>query len=171
MSEQWKPVVGYEGLYEVSDHGNVRSQPRGGTRGGALKLYFRPMYGHGYFTVNLHCNGDKGRPRYVHQLVLEAFVGPRPDDRPHTRHLDGDGRNNTLGNLCYGTAAENNQDISDMGRRRPPKTHCFRGHALTPENTRPVINRGRPGRACRACDGIRQRARTAERTAARRASR
>jgi hypothetical protein len=111
--EQWKPVVGYEGVYEVSDLGRVRSLDRwvrvGSGRRRTGVRYFTPSptgKNKKYKRVLLR-NPDKNRP--VHQLVLEAFVGPRPKDC-EVRHLDGNPSNNRLDNLDWGTKAENEAD-------------------------------------------------------------
>jgi hypothetical protein len=111
--EQWKPIVGYEGVYEVSDLGRVRSLDRwvrvGSGRRRTGVRYFSPSPSGAskkYKRVLLR-NPDKQRP--VHQLVLEAFVGPRPENC-EVRHLDGDPSNNRLDNLAWGTKAENQAD-------------------------------------------------------------
>jgi hypothetical protein len=84
MSEQWKPVAGYIGWYEVSDHGRVRSVDRlvrfadgrlRWYRGRLLKT--KPHNQYGYPLVAI-CRGKDKRWRTVHQLVMEAFVGPCP---------------------------------------------------------------------------------------------
>src|SRR5665647_1789598 len=79
-AEEWRAVPGYEGTYEVSDQGRVRALARidaqGGRRRGRL---FKPsrMDAWGHRGVKLRRDGVV-RSRYVHHLVLEAFVGPRP---------------------------------------------------------------------------------------------
>ena len=77
--EQWKPVVGYEGLYEVSNQGRVFSVPRrdsrGHKRGGHL---LKPAAGSkGHLRIGA-CKNGKMKNLLVHRLVLEAFVGPSP---------------------------------------------------------------------------------------------
>lgn len=142
--EQWRPVVGYEGDYEVSDLGRIWSRPRKGTRGGLRKLV--TAQAGGYLVIAL---GHEDR-RYVHSLVLEAFVGPRPEGA-EIRHLDGDPANARLDNLAYGTSGENKQDQVRHGTHaRARRTHCGQGHPLSEENiyTPPA----RPNvRYCRAC--------------------
>ena len=112
--ENWKPVVGYEGLYEVSDCGRVRSLDhetvsRAGwkriQKGKVLKL--RPDKD-GYLTVAL-CLCGKVKAKKVHRLVLESFVRTF-DLKEETRHLDGNPSNNHLNNLVIGTAKENGED-------------------------------------------------------------
>lgn len=111
--ERWLPVVGYEGLYEVSDLGRVRSMARPGTRGGVLRG--NPgKYGHQ--TVCLSRGGDLAYLQ-VHRLVLEAFWGPCPVGH-ETRHLDGDATNNQLHNLRWGTPLENAEDRQQHGTQR-----------------------------------------------------
>jgi hypothetical protein len=111
--EEWKPVVGYEGVYEVSTFGRVKSLGRWVRANSGWRktevCYFSPsLSGRSkkYKRVLLR-NPDKQRP--VHQLVLEAFVGPRPENC-EVRHLDGDPSNNRLDNLAWGTKAENQAD-------------------------------------------------------------
>lgn len=100
--EFWKPVVGFEGLYDVSSWGRVRSLPRERTSGRVL----RPKFDHkGYVRVSL----GKGNVRQVHRLVLEAFSGPAGAGREGA-HLDGNPSNNRLENLAWKTSAENKAD-------------------------------------------------------------
>lgn len=94
-----------------------------------------------------------GRPklRLVHQLVLEAFVGPRPDEAMGVRHLNDDPTDNTLGNLAWGTYGENMQDRVTNGIHHYAKrTHCKHGHEYTPENTK-ILTGKRTGRVCLTC--------------------
>lgn len=102
MGERWLPVPGYEGLYEVSDMGNVRSAcARRGTRKGRL---LRPG-GKTQLSVVLHRDGA-GKTRLVAHLVLEAFEGPRPPGM-QTRHGPRGRLDNRRANLSYGTPAQN----------------------------------------------------------------
>ena len=120
--EQWKPVAGFEGLYEVSDFGQVRSldrtvRSRGGTRviPGRIR---RPglMTSGRYLFVPLHRPGEKAENCSVHRLVLEAFVGPCPlgMEALHGRFGSLDNR---LSNLRWGTHLENEADKTRDGTR------------------------------------------------------
>lgn len=154
--ETWKPVVGYEGHYEVSDHGRVRSLDRPliykDGRKGRLpgKMRKTPAGTHGYPEVSFRKDGHP-RVRTVHTLVLEAFIGLRPKGM-EACHADGDRTNNHLQNLRWDTSSENNFDKATIGRdHNRNKTHCPRGHALEDRNTRGTERRaGR--RCCLACD-------------------
>ena len=146
--ERWLPVVGYEGHYEVSDFGHVRSLRRetvSGWRGGKTLNPSPDKIGR--LEVRLHKN-DKGKTRRVHQLVMEAFAGlPAPGQE--VRHLDGNPANNRWtpgdteeevraagGNLFYGTHAENMADMIEHGTTtHRTGTQCPQGHEYTPENT------------------------------------
>jgi|ERR1700680_1481245 len=107
MIELWKPIVGFEDYYEVSDRGRVRNL----RRGNMLKARCGSRYPH----VEL-----RGVERTVHSLVLEAFIGPRPHGM-EALHWDDDKRNNTLSNLRWGTVYENQADALRNGvpRRGP----------------------------------------------------
>ena len=149
-AEQWKPVPGYEGLYEVSNLGRVRSLDRTKTNGHKWKgrILKQPSLRSGYKLVSLWKNG-KQKSALVHRLVLFAFVGAQPEGR-ETRHKDGNNSNNTLDNLSWGTPSENNLDIVDHGNHiHASKDACPQGHPYDEENT--YWYPGQPRRACRIC--------------------
>lgn len=101
--ERWLPVVGYEGLYEVSDLGRVRSLPRNGTRGGILTC--STIAGHPYLRVGLTRNRVVQSPK-VHILVARAFLGLPPPGH-EVCHGPGGALDNRLVNLSYGTHSKN----------------------------------------------------------------
>ncbi len=115
MSERWLPVVGYEGLYEVSDLGNVRAVARmAPTTWGLRWRNARPMSAyvdktsHGYRCCGLYKDG-RATKYGVHTLVLEAFVGPRPEGM-QACHDDGDRAHSALANLRWDTIKANHAD-------------------------------------------------------------
>lgn len=112
--EDWRPVVKFEGLYEVSDRGRVRSVDRViphrkygqmNARGQVLRLRQHPD---GHLRVNLS-KSSAVLTRWVHVLVLEAFVGPCPAGMEGC-HFDGDPTNNALANLRWDTREGNWHD-------------------------------------------------------------
>lgn len=148
MSE-WRPVFNYEGLYDVSADGQVRSLPRRGKRGRVLAGVIDSR---GYMAVNL-CRSGGQRVRRIHVLVAEAFHGRRQQGQV-VRHLDGNPLNNQAGNLAWGTYRDNEDDKVRHGTGNPAKTHCPQGHEYSPENTyNPPVG----GRQCRACHRERER--------------
>lgn len=104
MKELWLPVVGFEGLYEVSNFAQVRSLRA--WRGVSRRLMSPYHHNNGYPMVDLYVNGVRKKCT-VHQLVMEAFVGPRPEDM-HIRHGEAGQRCSYLSNLSYGTSSDNN---------------------------------------------------------------
>jgi hypothetical protein len=160
IPERWLPVVGYEGLYEVSDRGRVRSldrvvPSRGGWRTHRGKILSAPRNGK-YVKYHLHVKGDPGRTFRAHVLVLSAFVGP-PDSGHLGRHLDDDPENNALSNLSWGTQGDNMNDAVRNGKHsEAAQTHCRRGHLLAPPNLRV---RSLPRRICVSCDRARSHCR------------
>lgn len=117
-TEVWQQIPGAPN-YDVSNHGRVRSwcRPRkfmkGTTRSDRPRLMRLQRSDRGYYSVGLFIHAVVTRRR-VHQLVLEAFVGPCPPGM-ETRHLDGDRGNNRLGNLAWGTKIENSRDRDRHG--------------------------------------------------------
>lgn len=105
----WKPVVGYEGLYEVSNQGCVRGVERKDTlgrrvNGKTLKPGTNGQTGHRF--VCLHDHEGRIRQIYVHRIVLEAFVGACPPGM-ECLHGDDNPAHNMLSNLRWGTRSEN----------------------------------------------------------------
>lgn len=123
--ETWRPIPGYDGLYEVSDNGKVRSWRVQGSKVRKAErprfLRQRPRSGSGYPVVDLWYHGN-GRQEYVHRLVLEAFRGPPPEGAV-TRHLNGDRADNRLSNLKWGTERENEQDKIRHGTQARGSRH------------------------------------------------
>jgi hypothetical protein len=112
--ETWRPVVGFAGLYDVSDRGRIRSLPRmtphAGVRGGGLRaLFLRGSKNRAYFHVRLWRDGE-AITCSVAALVLEAFVGPRPAGQVARHGIGGPQDNRWPENLCWGTPAENAAD-------------------------------------------------------------
>lgn len=154
-AEHWRPIPGYEGRYDVSDQGRVRSWLGHGVTPPPRILRTDPDR-NGYQRVRLSTDGRKSI-RMVHRLVLLAFVGPCPDGQ-EGRHRNGDNRDNRLANLGYSTHSVNILDKLAHGTHtNANKTHCPRGHAYTPENTRVQVKRTTASRKCRTCERDRQR--------------
>lgn len=101
--EIWRDIPGYEGIYQVSNLGRVKS-----FWNKKEKLLKPRPNKQGYLQVDLHKN-NKSKFRLVHSLVMEAFVGPRPDGLD-VCHNDGNRRNNHLDNLRYDTHSNNSID-------------------------------------------------------------
>lgn len=124
LVEEWRPVVGYEGLYEVSDCGNVRSLDTFvRTKGGVLRLAkgrIRKLQrdDDGYMRVELY-GGKKPKLVGVHRLVAEAFI-PNPDNKEQVDHINGVRDDNRIENLRWFTLEENNS--TDLAKSRKSKS-------------------------------------------------
>ncbi len=112
MKESWAWLNGWTGVYEVSNHGRVRSHVSKTPR-----LLTPTNNGHGYMSVMLK---DHTR-RYVHRLVAAAFCG-RPSGANYVNHKDFDTSNNRDENLEWVTAKQNSAWSNAHGRLRPPLT-------------------------------------------------
>jgi HNH endonuclease/NUMOD4 motif len=159
-AERWLPVVGYEGVYAVSDLGRVRSlarviivaTPSGGTferpiRARVMKTHVDAQ---GYLAVRLSGRDSSGSPTTVHRLVAAAFIGPCPPGQ-EVRHLDGDRTNCVLVNLAYGTHSDNVHDSVQHGTHPwASRTKCPEGHKLLPHTEAD----GRTHRRCQECPPV-----------------
>lgn len=111
MNEEWRPVKGYEELYEVSNTGRVRSLDKYVKNGhSSYRLHKGKVISllkgeYGYIQVNLCCN-RKMYKKYVHRLVAQAFI-PNPDGLPQVNHKDEDKSNNCVENLEWCDAKYN----------------------------------------------------------------
>lgn len=143
--EEWRPIPGFEGLYEVSSLGRVRSLHRRNP-GRLLRTRIQVKSGIPYEAIALSRAGQNVA-KYTYSLVASAFLGTRPSGLV-VRHLDGDSLNNHLSNLAYGTPSENARDAVRHGTHvNTRKTHCVNGHPFDAVNT--YLWRGT--RCCRRC--------------------
>lgn len=108
--ENWKPVIGYEDLYMVSDNGNVMSLNYNHTK--KPKLLTIKNHHTGYKFVML-CRNGKNANKTIHRLVAEAFI-QNPQKLPIVNHKDGDKSNNSVKNLEWVTASENKRHSIDV---------------------------------------------------------
>ena len=117
--EEWRPIAGFEGLYEVSSTGRVRSLTR-------YKKVIKPIVTNsGYYQYQLWHN-NTCRTGLAHRLVAQAFI-PNPDNKPMVNHIDENKLNNSVDNLewvshvenCrYGTAIARRTKHLDYSKRR-----------------------------------------------------
>ncbi len=130
MEEIWKPVVGYEGMYEVSNLGRVKSLNRTVKNNGSLVLrkerILKPAVSSGwYFTIVLN-NGDKLKKKTtrIHRLVATAFI-KNELNKPCVNHIDNNPLNNNVSNLEWCTFKENIKHASKQGRMNRGENNGF----------------------------------------------
>lgn len=108
---EWRAIPGYEGLYCISEFGDVMSYPKGHYKTTRFLRGYTTIQG--YRIVGLSKKGKRQWNLGVHRLVALAFIGPCPDDK-EVNHIDGDPSNNHVSNLEYVTHAENMQHMHDL---------------------------------------------------------
>lgn len=116
MTERWKDVVGYEGLYQVSDYGRLKRMVSIKCKKERIKKPVTTR--NGRLSTTLYKNNIEQK-MLIHRLVLMSFVG-LPEADQITRHLDGNPMNNNLTNLRWGTHKENQQDSIKHGTKSDP---------------------------------------------------
>lgn len=154
MTEEWRPIPGYEGRYEASDHGNVRNtgfpvRGRWGQLIARTPQVLKPTpHRQGYRMVTLTDEHGKRRTFKVCRLVLLTFVGPPPPGKPDALHEDDVPTHDHLSNLRWGDQSENSHDAVRNGvhqmtrRQRDPLGHLLVAPNLVPSAV---------GRQCLAC--------------------
>lgn len=159
----WKPVPGHEGLYDISNLGEVVSLPRVVRRGSRPYTTKRHTMtqtlgnDHGHLKVCLTGPDGKARHYWVHRLVALVFC-ERGEGQDYVLHGPNGPSDNRASELRWGTALDNAADAKAHGTAPVyvPPTHCSAGHTMTEENTYIPPNRGNE-RVCRECSRSRSR--------------
>jgi len=166
--EQWRAVPDFEGIYEVSTRGQVRSLDRV-HRGQRTRFFkgkiLRQQTGRGYLTVMLrNANPGAAIPMMqigVHRLMALAFLGPPQAGFDRVCHINDVRTDNRIENLTWGNASINGQHSVANGRHyEAAKTHCEHGHEYV-EGSHSVrtAKNGRTSRVCLVCKRIETRKR------------
>ena len=102
--EIWRDIKGYEGVYQISNMGNVKSL--GNNKSRKEKVLKLAKNTNGYLKVNLYKDG-KQKNYLIHRLVAESFI-PKVEGKTHVDHIDSNRQNNNVNNLRWCTIVENN---------------------------------------------------------------
>jgi len=129
--ENWKNVVGYEGLYEVSDLGRVKN-----SLGKIMKCFYKDKAIDNYLRIGLNKNGAS-KKYTVHRLVALAFI-PNTENKPLINHKNGIKNDNRISNLEWCTSSENRIHSIKMGFENPEITEKCREAGLAIKR-KPVI--------------------------------
>lgn len=150
MTYEWRPVVGYEGIYVVRqglDGGSVlRVQPVARSRVGKELRSIDPA---GYPRATLSKPGHKPVFARIHVLVMEAFGPPKPFEGAVVRHLNDNKLHNVIGNLAWGSKSDNITDAWRNGRRAPSTRAGVQHHraSVTAEQVQEIRASSETGRA------------------------
>lgn len=119
MKEIWKDIEGYEGLYQISNFGRVKSLPKKNGNSYQEERILKPKNNQGYMQVNLYKN-KKCKSIVIHRMVAKAFIKNEYNKR-EVNHIDGNKANNRVDNLEWCTPSENQKHayrIGLKGRRK-----------------------------------------------------
>lgn len=134
-SGKWVDIRGYEGKYQVSNLGQVRSLSYGRSKN--IKIRKLTNNGNGYMKIGLWKN-NKGKEIYIHRLVAQAFI-PNPDDKPEVDHINTIKSNNRLWNLKWVSYSENNNNLLTLRHMSDAK----KGKPLSEEHKRRIGESGK----------------------------
>lgn len=115
MEEIWRPVVGYEGLYEVSNLGRLKSLARVVNNNGGDKFLKEKILKLSYTGTHDYASYRfQGKTYRIHRVVARAFI-PNPENKPCVNHIDNNSKNNCVSNLEWCTHKENMLHASKIG--------------------------------------------------------
>ena len=115
--EIWEDIKDFEGLYQVSNYGNIKSLPKNHRYGSKSEKILKPKSDkQGYLVVDLSKFGKVKRYR-IHRLVAQEFI-PNPDNKPTVNHINGIKNDNNLNNLQWATYSEQNIHLWNNGLRK-----------------------------------------------------
>lgn len=139
LIEEWRPITGFDGGYEVSNLGRVRSLPRRSANGRALKgKIFQDQDNRGYRQVCFRIAG-KSRCALVHRMVAQAFI-PNPDNLPVINHKNGIKTDNQVKNLEWCTHQENIDHAKELGLQRYHQGEAHGMARLTSSEVREILD-------------------------------
>lgn len=127
MGEIWMPIKGYEGYYEVSNYGRIKSLGRWVSRlvrGGFYKkerIVNKAANSSGYYELRFSVDKNKSKTNMIHRVVASHFL-PNPENKPEVNHIDGNKTNNSVENLEWATRSENQYHAYATGLKKPAKS-------------------------------------------------
>ena len=142
MDEIWKPIIDYEGLYEISSHGRVKVVERviehpalvNGAKYKTIPEKIRkPNIMKGYHCIGL-IKDKKTKVFRIHRLVMEHFGETRPTEEHQVNHIDGDKSNNRIDNLEWVTPKENTNHAIENGLRHNPTDETKKKMGMASKN-------------------------------------
>lgn len=136
--EIWKDIEGFEGLYQVSNLGRIKSLPKKRLNCKLPEtIIMKPKNTRRYFQVTLI--KDKNRKQcLVHRLVAQAFI-PNPENKPQVNHIDGNGFNNKVDNLEWCTAQENSSHAWKTGLSKTTTKQLEHFYKIKIDNSKRVV--------------------------------
>lgn len=136
MTEIWRDIEGYEGKYEVSNLGRIKSLKRKGRREEQILESYLDLKGYPMIQV---CKNGKKHPTKIHRLVAEAFI-VNFNNKPQVNHIDGNKSNNIVINLEWCSCSENIIHAFKMGLYKSRKGEQSGHHKLSEKEAKEIKN-------------------------------